>query len=144
MLQTENNNTDTSIDFILIIDDDEATVFFHRIMAEEAEVCPTVYTAKHAQEGLDIFRDVISRNPVSKGIVFVDINMPVINGWEFLEQLRPYWEKLAPQIKIIMQSSIDDPRDLEKINIHPMVHKFVPKPLSPEVIRAIAGEFKSI
>ena len=90
---------------ILVIDDDEPTNFFTRIILEEADCCTHIKTVQSGQEALDYLAQ--SEKPgadpnlyPSPDLIFLDINMPAMNGWEFLDEYRNL--SIAPQHKIIM------------------------------------------
>jgi CheY-like chemotaxis protein len=68
-------------------------------------------------------------------LILLDINMPVMNGWEFLNKLQDY-----PQMKkipIAIVSSSIDPRDIEKAKQYPQVIQFLLKPLNKEAIEKL-------
>ncbi|MCF0048494.1 response regulator [Dyadobacter sp. LJ53] len=67
-------------------------------------------------------------------VLFLDINMPVMSGWEFLDAYSSFEDKLHSQIKIIILSSSIDPEDIEQARNHPLVSGYFPKPLSKETL----------
>jgi CheY-like chemotaxis protein len=73
-------------------------------------------------------------------IIFLDINMPEMNGWDFLEamQVLPYhvWDKC----RIVMLSSSIDSADIKKARTYPMVEDFISKPLTPDKLNRITAE----
>ncbi|MCE7065015.1 response regulator [Dyadobacter sp. CY326] len=69
--------------------------------------------------------------------LFLDINMPEINGWEFLDAFSLFPEKLRAQINIIILSSSIDPEDLRNAENHPLVRGYYSKPLSKETLHQI-------
>ena len=125
-------------DFILLIDDDEATRFLHRIMAEEAGLSYQIKEAEGAQSGLAKLKNIKDHNPKAKGIVFLDINMPVMDGWMFLDELRADKNLDLNNVSIYMVSASDYPKDLDRIQNEPLVKGYVPKPLTAEKIRDCA------
>jgi CheY-like chemotaxis protein len=127
------------IDFILLIDDDEATNFYHRIMAEESGVTDTILEADTVDRALELLRSRFAdAGEVSlKGLVFLDINLPAKDGWCFIEAVERFSEPWQKQLSIVMLSASEVPRELDRINAHPLIHSFIPKPLSPEKIHRI-------
>ena len=75
-------------------------------------------------------------------VVFLDLNMPIMDGWEFLEKFENELYANYPNIKIILLSSSVDPSDIEKSNQFPMVFKFMSKPLSKEILKIVAEKLK--
>ena len=125
-------------DYILLIDDDEATRFYHSVMAEEANITDQIIIARNGMEGIDMLKKLSENSPELKGIVFLDINMPAVDGWEVLSE----FEKLNPEFvkhqTIVMVSATDHPKDFDKIESHPHVKTYMPKPLVAEKIRFLA------
>jgi CheY-like chemotaxis protein len=69
--------------------------------------------------------------------LFLDINMPVMNGWEFLDKFCLFPTPLQEQITIFILSSSIDPEDTEKAEKHPLVNGYYSKPLGKETINQI-------
>lgn len=121
-------------DFILLIDDDEATRFLHRIIADEAGVTENILEADGAERGLMMLEKMKTENPNARGLIFLDINMPVMNGWEFLEKLQSDDRFQLQAVHLYMVSSSEYPKDLERIKNEPLICGYVPKPLNVEKV----------
>ena len=120
------------LDFILLIDDDEATSVFHQIMAEESGVTANIFTAASAESAISQLQQLKEQFNLSNALIFLDINMPATDGWGFLELIE---ESDLPQpLHIIMVSASDHPRDLDRIQSHPLLKGFEPKPITAEKI----------
>ena len=131
------------IDFILFIDDDEAVRFLHKIMADEADVSDKILEAKGGDEGINLLLEIYKTNHFSRGLVFMDINMPVTNGWMVLDEIRNHVSDQFKHIDIYMVTSSEYPKDLEKIRMEPMLKGHIPKPLSAENIVEAAKKLTS-
>ncbi|HLG40890.1 MAG TPA: response regulator, partial [Chitinophagaceae bacterium] len=88
---------------ILVIDDDEPTNFFTRMILEEGNYAEQILTMQSGQEALDyLAKSESGENDEnlfpSPDLVFLDINMPAMNGWEFLEE----YKKMNVKHRIIM------------------------------------------
>lgn len=81
-------------------------------------------------------------NNQSEGIVtlFLDINMPSLSGWEFLEKFNAFDEPLKKQYHIYMLSSSVDPADIKRAKLNPLVLDFIEKPLNKEILTKIFGQ----
>jgi CheY-like chemotaxis protein len=128
------------LDFVLLIDDDESTIFFHRIMVEESGATDNIWVTNSGENGLQLIQEKILPNPSISGIIFLDINMPMMNGWQVLDALEQMQEKVPAQVLLVMVSATTYPPDLERINNHPLVYGLVPKPLAAEDVGRLALE----
>ena len=72
-----------------------------------------------------------------EAILFLDINMPVMNGWEFLEKFESLDESIKKKVKIYILSSSVDKRDMERAQANKNVVYYLIKPLTKETIALI-------
>ena len=100
-----------------------------------------IVTAKNGEEALQYFNTLkqANTNPhLSKPqLIFLDLNMPVMSGWEFLDSFSTPEYSEFNNTKVIILSSTIDPEDLEKSNKYPMVIDFLSKPISKEMLEYI-------
>lgn len=88
------------------------------------------------EEALSFIQDEYSEMLVP-AILFLDINMPTLTGWEFLEKYEDFNEKIKQKITIyILSSSIDQP-DKDKADANKYIKDFISKPLNRDAIRLI-------
>ncbi|MBP9082762.1 MAG: response regulator [Bacteroidia bacterium] len=73
-------------------------------------------------------------NPQLYNCVLLDINMPEINGWEFLEQFSLFEQEIKEHVKIFIVSSSIDPMDVKKAQEHPLVVNYLTKPISKDML----------
>jgi len=125
----------TDLKYILV-DDDEFNNVICRMIIEDTlgEVDITEFT--EPEKGLLFIREN-TKNPT---ILFLDINMPVLTGWDFLEHFDKFSEAVKKQVAIYILSSSLDWRDRDKANANKYVKGFLSKPLEPETIVAIAND----
>lgn len=127
--------TAKKFDLIFFIDDDEATNFYHKIVLEEAGVCENVQFFEKANNALEHLQDASNIVPQ---VIFLDINMPRIDGWIFLDKYKDIEFSNPP--KIIMFSTSISPSEKEKAEEHPLIYKYVKKPLTNEIMHQLADE----
>ncbi len=70
-------------------------------------------------------------------VLFLDINMPVLTGWDFLDIFKEFSPEIKQQFIIYILSSSIDERDREKAETNPLVKGFLSKPLTTEIINSI-------
>lgn len=122
---------------ILVIDDDDEYNFLTEDIFSEMEFdCELSFKLK-AEEGL-AYLETCKEFP---DLILLDINMPIMNGWDFLEeyQRKKYHEKYPTLI--IMTSSSVYREDEIKAKSYPNVIEYIEKPLTPEGIDAIYKQY---
>ncbi len=133
------------LDTILFIDDDPITLMLCKMVITKASFSKEIATAKNGEEALryfDMLKQINSGPELKKQpqLIFLDLNMPVMGGWEFLESFSTADYSDYNSIKVIILSSTIDPEDLEKSKKYPMIIDFLSKPISKEMLEYIKGK----
>jgi CheY-like chemotaxis protein len=123
------------LETILCIDDDPITLMLCKMVITKALFSNEIATAKNGEEALKYYDNLKTNPSINKPqLIFLDLNMPVMNGWEFLESFITTEYSEYHDTKIIILSSTIDPQDLEKSKKYPMVIDFLSKPISKEML----------
>ncbi len=124
---------------LLVIDDDDINIFIIKKIVEKTGFDIEMVSRNNGQQALDYLNETIAQNKALPSLVLIDINMPVMNGWEFIEA----YEELNIEQKVdmyILSSSVYE-NDIEKTKGYKTVRGFISKPLSmerlTELIKAI-------
>jgi CheY-like chemotaxis protein len=125
---------------ILLIDDDQATNFIHKFVIEKVQCTENVICMQSGQEALDYLTSKINDDYPQPDIIFLDINMPGMNGWEFIEKYKKIDKKQKGKKIVVMLTTSSDPLDKEKAKAIDQINKFISKPLTAEAIRTIIKE----
>ncbi|MDQ6813954.1 MAG: response regulator [Bacteroidota bacterium] len=125
------------INKVLCIDDDQITLVLCAMVIKKASFAQEVLTAKNGREGLSWFSAYFSKSNKSErqdppALIFLDLNMPVMNGWDFLEDFLMKYADRLPQTKVVIVSSTVNPEDFSKANRYDIVIDFINKPLTTE------------
>jgi CheY-like chemotaxis protein len=118
---------------ILLIDDDDADNFFHTLAIQKMD---TGIQIKTAENGLDALQ-LLHKNDAPPDLIFLDINMPKMNGWEFLQEFKKLEPKLKTKAIIVMLTTSDNPEDVKKATQTPEVVGFETKPLTTDKLKLI-------
>lgn len=122
---------------VLLIDDDEPTNFVNQLVIDEAGYVEKIVTAESGQEALDYIASVVSKPEAQPDLIFLDINMPAMNGWEFLDRYKLVCETLRGVHVVIMLTSSLNPDDRKRANEISKVDDFICKPLTSESLENI-------
>jgi CheY-like chemotaxis protein len=113
---------------IMVVDDDEVVLFLHREILEQCNIPFPSVCFNSARQALS---EILLDEGGNTWLVLLDINMPVMNGWDLLEELQK--EKSKKVYVVIVTSSID-PDDREKAKKYNQVIDYFEKPISPESV----------
>jgi CheY-like chemotaxis protein len=130
------------IDKILCVDDDPITLMLCRKVIEKAGFASTTDSATNGEDALRYFDGLMATPDTQKpSLIFLDLNMPVMGGWEFLDHFsaEPY-KAVFPEVKVIVLSSTIDPHDIEKASTYPMVLQFMSKPITIEMLEDLKSK----
>ncbi|GHC58530.1 response regulator [Ulvibacter litoralis] len=131
-----------SVNCVLLVDDDKATNFFNKMVVNRHGGFSHVVSTQSGLEALEYLKEVNNAKKVKPDLIFLDINMPAMNGWEFLIEFEKFDNAFTDTIKVILLSTSSDPADVKKsIDKHP-VDDYINKPLSfPLLNEVLANHF---
>lgn len=130
----------TSLNAITLVDDEVITNFVNKMLLEKMHICQDINVYDEAPKALeDLIRNMDLGSGKLPEIMFVDINMPEMNGWEFINKFCSY-EELKKRIKVYLLSSSQSVDDVKRAEENECVKGFIGKPLTEEkVLQAING-----
>jgi len=130
---------------ILLVDDNPADNRFHEIRIRKAGVCDRIEKVTSGQEALDYI--LKSGDPGNDDthpkpdLIFLDINMPGMNGFEFLEEYKKLDEKLKSKVVIVMLTNSLNPDDQKRAMATKEVSEFQNKPLSVKTVQDMIEKY---
>ena len=105
-------------------------------MMDVVDFCEDIQIYNNGKEAVDILKDMNASD--SPEIIFLDINMPVMNGWGFLDSFHSL--SLPTGTRVYVVSSTIDPAEIEKAKGYPFVTDFIEKPLTVDALKSILLE----
>jgi CheY-like chemotaxis protein len=122
---------------VMVIDDDEPTNFFNHMLVEKSGCAEHIKVIQSGQEALEYLsqttNDSSTENDLpSPDLIFLDINMPAMNGWEFLEKYKKLSKEQKANIVVVMLTTSLFPEDKLKASELPEISDFENKPLTAE------------
>ena len=129
------------VNCILLVDDNSADNYFNEYIIMHGDVCNQTKVALNGLEAIAYLKKAGEPNQAGHfpgpDIIFLDINMPRMNGFEFLEEYKKLDEALKSKVMIIMLTTSINPEDKVKALAYKEVNEFHTKPLSIEVVQEI-------
>ena len=122
---------------ILLVDDDEDDNMFHQIILKEMDIADSIHVVENGLEALAYLK---KENQPPPELIFLDINMPKMNGWEFLTQYKNFDAKQKSKVLIMILSTSANPDDIKRAKEIEEVTGFQTKPLSKEMMIGILNE----
>ena len=123
-----------------LIDDDDLGIYLTEQLLRAEDFSNTICTFQSARKALEML--VKGKKEAVPQVVFLDLNMPLMNGWQFLDALAPYEEKLRGKCHIYILTSSLALTDLEKSKHYGLVEGLIHKPLDRREIRAIQSQLE--
>lgn len=128
---------------VILIDDNDIDLLLHERLISLQQLSRTVLSFSNANKALEFLSSNISLPHIPPTVILLDIQMPEMDGFEFLRSFDTYPQKIKSQCSIIMVSSSLDFGDISRTNANPLVVRLLKKPLqSKELKEVIEGIFK--
>jgi CheY-like chemotaxis protein len=121
----------------MLVDDNELDNFINKKLLENEMFAGNVIVHQSAQSALDELKKLESTPERLPRIIFLDIMMPHMDGFGFLEEINKQSDAIKKNCKIIMLSTSESFKDLNRANQSKYVYKFLNKPLNKLVLDAI-------
>lgn len=112
---------------VVIVDDDAVVLFLHKTLVKRSTLSSALYCFDN---GLDAYSFLCNRNSSKPVIVLLDINMPNMSGWDFLDKLAA--DGCDQSVWVVMVTSSINSSDRAKAKKYPNVIDYLEKPLSKE------------
>lgn len=121
----------------MLIDDNPHDNFFHSRVIEGCNAANTIIVKEMAEDALHYLKS-LEHNPGTKpDIIFLDINMPGMNGWEFLDEYKKLDKSLQSDMLVMMLTTSNNPQDDELAQKHGITMGFRTKPLTEEMLEKV-------
>jgi CheY-like chemotaxis protein len=122
---------------VLLVEDDPITIMVCDRIIKMSDFAGHVKSCENGKTAIDYLVDIIASKQNFPEIIFLDINMPVMNGWDFLEEFEKLKDEIVPMPRIFILSSTVDPEDYKRAKSFAAVDDFISKPLSKEFLEEI-------
>lgn len=122
---------------ILLVDDDDVTNFLSKEMLRLYMASPKIDIAVNGQDAIDYLTERAGEPQHLPNLILLDINMPIMDGWDFLVEFDKIKQPGFEKINIIMFTSSVYYEDIDHARTYPTVKNIYSKPLDEQKIREI-------
>ena len=122
---------------ICIIDDDEIYKFTVKKTLEIKQLAEKILTFSDGEEAIKFLSNNLQNVDDLPDLIFLDINMPIMDGFQFMDEYVKIHPKISKKITIYMVTSSVDPVDYENAKKYEVISDFIIKPIKPEELEAI-------
>ncbi|KGO80742.1 chemotaxis protein CheY [Flavobacterium beibuense F44-8] len=129
------------INCIMLVDDNKIDNFFHERVIRKNHAAKHIVIKETAEEALDYIKQKDQNGDRHPDLIFLDINMPGMNGWEFLEEYSELDESLHCKMIVVMLTTSENPDDIEKAKSRGALSAFRTKPLTGEMLEEVLERF---
>ncbi len=137
----------TPFNAVLLIDDDEATNFLNQMLLEDAGCALRIDVAEGGRQALNFLTAANSGNLAAAtdfpDLILLDINMPAMDGWEFLDNCLLLFETAFANSRVIMLTTSANQADRERAETYAIVNGFETKPLTHAIIEQIVQQHRA-
>lgn len=124
---------------VLLVDDGEVDNFIHTKIIEQAKFAKEIVATTSAEEALAYLENHPDQLPE---LIFLDISMPVMNGFQFLQEYHDFPDSIKDYCQIVVLSSSLDEAEIASISSSPYVTDFLSKPLNENILAKIQLAFE--
>lgn len=130
---------DYKVKTVLLIDDDRECLFLHKYAIRESARVEHIEVAMNGEEALEFIQEAISASRPLPEIVFVDINMPVMDGWEFMEEYDKLPAYAKSKMNVVMLSTSVNPDDEIRASTNSNVWRYCQKNLTSHTVTELVA-----
>ena len=123
---------------VLVVEDDKTSAFLIRLLLTESGLVESISVANNGEEALDYINRLEGTGGMYPEIIFLDINMPVMDGFEFLEACAQRGCLKDKPVKIVILSSSDHQKDISRAKQFG-IQDYLFKPISAEAVLSAIG-----
>ena len=126
-----------AISLVMLVDDNETDNFISKRIIEITKFAERVTAKKSGKTALDYLKKNDKNKSELPDLIFLDINMPIVDGFVFLYEFEKFNQTIKNKCKVIILSSSDNKRDIDKIVNNDHVIQFITKPLTEAELLSI-------
>ncbi len=123
-----------------IIDDDPIFIYGIKRIMKEIDFCDEIIVYTNGESALNELGSWVQEGKKLPGVILLDLNMPIMDGWEFLDDFVKIPTHKQDHLSLYILSSSINPGDIEKAKNYPLVNNFISKPVTISNLKHILKE----
>ena len=128
---------------LLLIDDDPISNFLTKKVVEKANINADIIIYDNAANALSLFENFIDINEIPDAI-FLDLNMPIMNGWEFIEDFSRLDDEVIAKVSLFILSASDNHYDISTAARYSFIKKYISKPIAIKEVESLFSSHKCL
>jgi CheY-like chemotaxis protein len=127
-----------------ILDDDKIYQFTLTRIINHNKQAERIITFSDGEKAIQYLTDNIATNENIPDIIFLDANMPIMDGWQFIEEYANIKTEIKKKVVIVMWSSSVNPINIERASKISEISKYIIKPMKLEEVKRFFDDFESL
>lgn len=135
-------SSDKKYHAVMLVDDNEIDNLINQKMIEASNIAEHIFVHSGAKSAIEFLKNIekLAKGPVSlylPEIIFLDIDMPLMDGFQFLDEFERLSDSIKAHCKVVMLTSSLNPQDMNKAKKNQFVLKYINKPLTQENLKKL-------
>ncbi len=126
---------------VMLIDDDDTVNFYNEFLLKDRGITDNVIIAENGEKGLQYLEKCAREGLQFPSLIFLDINMPVMNGFEFIEAYQELPDGQKAKALVVMLTTSMHPEDLKRAEQFDAIKEYIYKPLLPNRLEEVLNKF---
>lgn len=132
------------IETVMLVDDNDTDNFINKRIIELTNFASKIIVKNSGKSALEYLRDENNHQDGLPDLLFLDINMPIVDGFVFLYEFDSFPQHVKDKVKVAILSSSDSKKDIDRIIDNDYVIKFITKPLTEEALEEVKSLFATL